>query len=61
MIEREYEIMNVLKKYNLIFLKVDQDELVVFVFEVYCLCEDINILGIVFYVMKFIEGCIFID
>lgn len=60
-IEREYEIMNALKKYNSTLPKADQDELAVPVPEVYCLCEDINILGTAFYVMKFIEGRIFTD
>lgn len=60
-IEREYEIMNALFKYNQRLPNGIKDEMAVPVPEVYCLCEDTGILGTSFYVMKFVEGRIFTD
>lgn len=60
-IEREYEIMNALAKYNAALPNGQQDESSVPVPEVYCLCENVNVLGTAFYVMKFVEGRIFAD
>ena len=48
-VDREYRILNALGKTNVPVPKV------------YCLCEDISIIGTIFYIMEFLDGRIIVD
>ncbi|WWD20228.1 hypothetical protein CI109_104704 [Kwoniella shandongensis] len=56
-VDREYLILSALNKYN---SSVD-DERRVPVPQVYCLCEDKDVVGASFYVMEYIKGRVFTD
>lgn len=58
-VEREYRILSAIGKYTNSLDQQSKDR--VPVPEVYCLCEDKNILGTPFYIMEFIDGRIFED
>lgn len=49
-VAREFRVMRALKQYTTIPVP-----------EVYHLCEDVSILGVVFFVMEFVEGRLFMD
>jgi aminoglycoside phosphotransferase (APT) family kinase protein len=60
-VEREYRIIKAIGQYNDSLANKRNDARAVPVPDVYCLCEDVSVLGTPFYIMQFVEGRIFTD
>ncbi|UZJ53422.1 hypothetical protein CBS101457_002742 [Exobasidium rhododendri] len=60
-VEREFKIIEALGKYNDTLEGGREHSEAIPVPSVYCLCEDVSVVGTPFYIMEFIKGRIFTD